>query len=153
LFDDPSIGGGNNSSIGGMFGADGAKWADSILGVFGGSSGSARPVGQPGPGWRATRGGLISHQDSSWAQPASSLPCYHRTMKAIRVRVENGQITGTAPPGLPDGEVDLCLAEPEDDLSNEELGRLNAALARGFESIQAGRFRSAVDVLSDLRRR
>jgi len=63
-------------------------------------------------------------------------------MKAIRVRVENGRITGTAPPGLPDGEVDLCFAELDDGMSNEELARLNEALARGFESIQAGRVRA-----------
>jgi len=74
-------------------------------------------------------------------------------MKAIRVRVENGRITGDAPPGLPDGEVDLCLAEPDDEMSDDELTRLNAALARGFESIRAGRFRGAADVISDLRRR
>ena len=74
-------------------------------------------------------------------------------MKAIRVRVENGRITGEAPAGLPDGEVDLCLAEPEDDMTDEDLARLNEALARGFESIKAGRFRPAAEVLSDLRRR
>jgi hypothetical protein len=74
-------------------------------------------------------------------------------MKAIRVRVENGRITGNAPPGLPDGDVDLCLAEPDDEMSDDELSRLNAALARGFESIQAGRFRAAADVISDLRGR
>jgi hypothetical protein len=75
-------------------------------------------------------------------------------MKAIRVRVENGRITGAAPPGLPDGEVDLCFADPDDDdMSDEDLARLNAALARGFESIKAGRFRGAADVISDLRRR
>ena len=73
-------------------------------------------------------------------------------MKAIRVRVENGRITGEAP-GLPDGELDLRLAEPEDDMSDDELARLNEALARGFESIKAGRFRPAADVLADLRRR
>lgn len=74
-------------------------------------------------------------------------------MKAIRVRVENGRITGEAPAGLPDGEVDLCLAEPDDEeMSDDELARLNEALARGFESIRAGRFRSAADVISDLRR-
>ena len=42
-------------------------------------------------------------------------------MKAIRVRVENGQITGDAPPGMPEGDVDLVLAD-EDDFAgmNEE---------------------------------
>ncbi len=73
-------------------------------------------------------------------------------MKAIRVRVENGRISGEAPPGFPEGEVELCLAEPEDQLSDDELARLNDALARGFESIKAGRFRAADDVIADLRR-
>lgn len=74
-------------------------------------------------------------------------------MKAIRVRVENGRISGDAPAGLPDGEVDLCIAEPEDEMSADELARLHEALARGFESIKAGRFRPASAVISDLRRR
>jgi len=74
-------------------------------------------------------------------------------MKAIRVRVENGRISGDAPPGIPDGEIDLCLVDPDDDLGDDELARLNEALARGFESIKAGRFRPAADVIDDLRRR
>lgn len=74
-------------------------------------------------------------------------------MKAIRVRVTNGQISGEAPPGLPDGELDLCLADSGDDLSDGELARLNEALARGFDQIKAGQFRPAADVLADLRRR
>jgi len=45
------------------------------------------------------------------------------------------------------------LAEPDDEMSDGELRRLNAALARGFESIEAGRFRAAADVISDLRDR
>ena len=61
-------------------------------------------------------------------------------MKAIRVRVENGRVTGVAPPGLPDGEVELCLADSDDDVVGDELVRLNDAPARGFESLQAGRF-------------
>lgn len=72
-------------------------------------------------------------------------------MKAIRVRVENGRITGDAPPGLPDGEVDLCLADADDDLSEAELARLNEALQRGFEAVKAGRLRPAQDVIADLR--
>ena len=74
-------------------------------------------------------------------------------MKALRVRVENGRITGEAPAGLPDGEVDLCLADVDDGMSDAELARLNDALARGFESIKAGRFRPAADVIADLRKR
>ena len=73
-------------------------------------------------------------------------------MKAIRVRVENGPISGEAPPGFPEGEVELCLADPDEQMSDDEQTRLNEALARGFESIKAGRFRAAADVIADLRR-
>lgn len=59
-------------------------------------------------------------------------------MKAIRVRVENGRITGDAPAVLPEGEVELCLAEPDDEMTDDERARLNEALSRGFESIKAG---------------
>jgi S-adenosylmethionine:diacylglycerol 3-amino-3-carboxypropyl transferase len=74
-------------------------------------------------------------------------------MKAIRVRIENGRITGDAPPGLPEGEVDLVLADAEDEMTEAELARLNDALERGFEAIKAGRFRPARDVIADLRHR
>lgn len=74
-------------------------------------------------------------------------------MKAIRVRVENGRITGEAPPGLPDGDLDLCLADADDDLSEAELARLNEALDRGFEAVKAGRFRPTQDVIADFRNR
>jgi len=74
-------------------------------------------------------------------------------MKAIRVRVENGQITGDAPPGLPDGEIDLCLADTGDTMSDAEVERLNDALERGFEAVRDQRFRPARDVIADLRQR
>jgi hypothetical protein len=74
-------------------------------------------------------------------------------VKAIRVRVENGRISGEAPAGLPDGDLDLCVADADDDMDDAELARLNEALARGFESIKTGRFRPAADVIADLRRR
>jgi hypothetical protein len=65
----------------------------------------------------------------------------------------DGRITGDAPAGLPEGEIELCLAEPDDDMTDDEAARLNDALARGFESIKAGRFRPAAAVIADLRRR
>jgi hypothetical protein len=74
-------------------------------------------------------------------------------MKALRVRVENGRITGEAPAGLPDGELDLCLADVDDGMTDEERARLNDALTRAVESLQAGHMRSAAEVISDLRRR
>ena len=70
-------------------------------------------------------------------------------MKAIRVRVENRRSAG----GPSGGDVELCLAEPDDDMTDDEAARLNDALARGFESIKAGRFRPASAVIADLRRR
>lgn len=74
-------------------------------------------------------------------------------MKAIRVLVENGRITGDAPPGLPEGEVDLVLADTDDEMTEAELARLNDALERGFEAIKARRFRPARDTIADLRQR
>lgn len=72
-------------------------------------------------------------------------------MKAVRVRVQNGRITGEAPPGLPEGEV--ALADADDDMTEAELARLNDALERGLESVKAGRFRPARDAIADLRQR
>ncbi len=53
---------------------------------------------------------------------------------------------------LPERDADHCLADRKDEPSDEELVRLNEALSRGFESIKAGRFRPAADVIADLRR-
>lgn len=64
-------------------------------------------------------------------------------MKASRVHGENGCITGDARPGLPEGELDLVLADADDDMTDAELARLNDALERGLEAISAGRFRPA----------
>jgi hypothetical protein len=51
------------------------------------------------------------------------------------------------------GDVDLVLADLDDDMSEAELARLNEALERGFEAIKAGLFRPARDVVADLRHR
>jgi hypothetical protein len=72
-------------------------------------------------------------------------------VKATRVRVENGRITGDAPPGLPEGDVELCLADPDDEMSGDELARLNEALVRGFQSIKGGGARPTADVIAELR--
>ena len=74
-------------------------------------------------------------------------------MKAIRVRIENGRITGEAPPGSLEGEVDLALADADDDMTEAELERLNDALEYGFEAINAGQLRPARNVIAGLRRR
>lgn len=72
-------------------------------------------------------------------------------MKAIRIHVENGRITGDAPAGLADGDFELALAEP-DDLSDDELVRLDASLARGLADVTAGRTQPAADVADSLLR-
>ena len=77
---------------------------------------------------------------------------YHRDMANIKVRVENGRIIGDAPPGFEDGaELELSIADPGDDMTDEELARLNQALEEAWRSVQEGRVRPAEDVLADLR--
>ncbi len=73
---------------------------------------------------------------------------------ALKVRVENGKIIGGAPSGIAEGtELQLCLAEPQDDMTEEELAALQAALDAGWRSMEAGRFRPAADVVAELRTR
>ncbi len=74
-------------------------------------------------------------------------------MRALKVHVQDGRITGDAPPGLPEGELDLCLAEPEDEMSDEDAARVNDVLESGWQAIQAGRFRPVADVIAELRAR
>jgi hypothetical protein len=71
-------------------------------------------------------------------------------MKALRARVANGRIEGDAPPGLPEGEVDLCLAEPDDEMDPEELAALNRKLESAWRSIEAGHFRPASEIIGEL---
>ncbi|NVB82390.1 MAG: hypothetical protein HOV81_28685 [Kofleriaceae bacterium] len=56
---------------------------------------------------------------------------------------------------VPDGEIDLCIAEPDDteEMTEAEQAELDASLERSLEDIKAGRFRPAADVLADLRRK
>ncbi len=73
-------------------------------------------------------------------------------MEALKVRVKNGKIIGDAPRGIAEGtELELCLAEPQEDMSEEELAALNAALDAGWESMEAGRYRPATEVVAELR--
>ena len=75
-------------------------------------------------------------------------------MKALKVRVQKGQIVGEAPPGVPEGtELELCIAEPEDEMTEEELAQLNGALERAWRSVQTGRTRPAAEVLAELHAR
>ncbi len=74
-------------------------------------------------------------------------------MNTLKVRVENGKIVGEAPAGLPEGtELELCVADPGDAMSPEELAALNRTLDAAWRSIEAGRFRAAERVIEDLRK-
>ena len=73
-------------------------------------------------------------------------------MEALKVRVENGKIIGDAPRGIAEGtELELCLADPQDEMSAEELAALQAALAAGWQSMEEGRYRPAAEVIAELR--
>ena len=73
-------------------------------------------------------------------------------MEALKVRVENGKIVGDAPPGFGEGtELGLCLAEPNDEMTADELAALQAAVDAGWRSMEAGRYRSAREVVAELR--
>ena len=73
-------------------------------------------------------------------------------MSNLKVRVENGKIVGDAPPGLEEGdELELSIADPGDDLTEEELAQLNRALEDAWAAVKEGRVRRAEDVLSELR--
>lgn len=72
-------------------------------------------------------------------------------MEALKVRVENGKIIGDAPRGIAEGtELELCLAEPQDEMSEGELAALQAALDAGWRSMEAGRYRPAAEVVGEL---
>jgi hypothetical protein len=103
---------------------------------------------------RRRRGVLRPQRMSSGARLAGVRGApYTEGVKAISVRVENGRITGVAPAGLPDGEIELALVEPEDEMSDEEFQRLEAALHAGIEDVRRGQTLSANDVAAALLRR
>ena len=78
-------------------------------------------------------------------------PSYHRTVKPIRARVQNGRLTVDEPTELPEGLVlDLVIDDGGDDLTEAERRALNEALAQSWEAAKAGRIRPADDVLADL---
>jgi ribosome modulation factor len=84
----------------------------------------------------------------------SSEPCILIDMETLRVRVENGKIIGTAPTGLPEGtELELCLADPADEMTEEERMALDAALEAGWKSMIEGRSRPAREAVAELRAR
>ena len=75
-----------------------------------------------------------------------------RIMKTIKVRVEGGRIVGEAPPRLLEGtELELCIADPGDGMTEEELAKLNRALETAWRSVKEGRVRPAAEVIAEIR--
>jgi hypothetical protein len=77
-----------------------------------------------------------------------------RNMRAVKAHVSDGRLRVDEPTTFPEGsEVDLLVADPEDDLDDEERARLNEALSRSWKSALAGRTRPAEELLARLRAR
>jgi hypothetical protein len=75
-------------------------------------------------------------------------------MSPLRARVEKGRIVLDEPTTLPDGTIiDLVADDEGDDLTDEERSELHEALSASWKSAEAGRLRSASDMLDELRQR
>jgi hypothetical protein len=69
----------------------------------------------------------------------------------VRGRVANGRLIVDEPTDLPEGaEVELRVVD--DDLDEEERGRLHAALEASEDDFRAGRVVPGADVVARLRR-
>jgi hypothetical protein len=73
-------------------------------------------------------------------------------MNSLKVRVQGGQLVGDAPAGLAEGtELELCLAEPDEEMTEEQARELNRALEAAWRSLESGRARPVADVIAELR--
>jgi len=73
-------------------------------------------------------------------------------MHALKARVHNGRLVLDEPTHLPEGtEIDLVIADDEDELDDAERAALHAALDRGWASVQRGDLRPPDDLLRKLR--
>ena len=74
--------------------------------------------------------------------------------KTFRFRVQGGKLIGEAPASLVEGtKLELCLAEPEEQMTDEEAAALERALDAAWRSMEAGRVRPARDLIAELRTR
>ena len=83
----------------------------------------------------------------------SSRQRYDTIMDTLKARVQSGRLVLDEPTEFPEGTVlDLTLADPGDDLDEEERAALHAALADAWAEAKAGRTRPASEVLEELRK-
>jgi hypothetical protein len=69
----------------------------------------------------------------------------------LRARVRGGRLVLDEPVDLPEGsEVDLVLADEQDDLDDEDRARLHAALDRAREQVRRGETLTKEEVLARL---
>lgn len=75
-------------------------------------------------------------------------------MGPLRARVEKGRLVLDEPTTLPEGTIIELVADDEgDDLTESERRALHVALSSSSQSAEAGRLRSASEILDELRRR
>ena len=61
-------------------------------------------------------------------------------MQVIKATVRNGRIVVDEPTTLPDGhEVELCVVDNDNDMSEDERRRLHESIVRGVRDGRAGR--------------
>lgn len=72
----------------------------------------------------------------------------------MRAKVQNGRVVIDEPTNLPEGtELELVVADPGDDLDDDERARLHESIQRGLDDVRAGRTVPAEQVLAELRRK
>ena len=75
-------------------------------------------------------------------------------MHALKARVKNGRIVVDEPTDLPEGTMlDLVVADPGDDLDDDERAELHAALDEGLTELRAGGGVDSSEVIGRLRAR
>ena len=73
---------------------------------------------------------------------------------SIHLKVEGGRLVAAAPEGWSEGaELDVVLADQDDDMSDEEARQLADVLARSLEQAASGQFVDADDFLARLKAR
>ncbi len=72
-------------------------------------------------------------------------------MATLKIRVENPKIIEDAPRGSSEStEQEPCLADPQAEMTAEDLTTLQAALNAGWRSMEARRYQLAGEVLAEV---
>jgi predicted transcriptional regulator len=75
-------------------------------------------------------------------------------METLRARVRNGRLVLDEPTSLSEGtEIELAVADPGDDLDDDQRARLHESIERGIDDARAGRTIPAEDVIAELKKK